>query len=149
MKSSFFHVVNDNQEIIETSYFDTEQADRGLFFLSWNGGAARLLMPDNQRGEIDEMMSGEIVVISSGMRDGIDLLEIMFDDHSSAPMAITFSAEQADRKIIEGTEKIFPFSVWCREEGRLKKLAQWPAHYRIVDEIPCLQPWEENKGGGR
>ncbi len=32
MKSSFFHVVNDNQEIIETSYFDTEQADRGLFF---------------------------------------------------------------------------------------------------------------------
>jgi hypothetical protein len=74
-------------------------------------------MPDNQRGEIDEMMSGEIVVISSGMRDGIDLLEIMFDDHSSAPMAITFSAEQADRKIIEGRKRYFRFPCGAGKRG--------------------------------
>jgi len=49
---SMLYLKNHNQEITETNYWDTDQARKGILYLSWNGGAARLLVPEAMRSEL-------------------------------------------------------------------------------------------------
>src|ERR1700744_5802447 len=39
-------IANDGQNLITTNYWDSEYAKMGLIYLTWNAGAARLLLPD-------------------------------------------------------------------------------------------------------
>jgi len=84
---------NDGPSIAYTNYFDTEQAERGLLYLSWNAGQARLLVPDSQQAYLAEMLTGREVVISTGPLPDMGLkeaVEIMFDDASEAPLPFTW-----------------------------------------------------------
>lgn len=94
-----------------TNYFDSQAAQKGDFYLTWNAGCARLLVPDNQKPVLSEMRQSKFVSISL-IPDG---LEILFDDETDYPFMIQIAQEQTDR-VISSDEvgKVFQFSVYER-----------------------------------
>ncbi|WP_058532863.1 hypothetical protein [Legionella saoudiensis] len=94
-----------------TDYFDSQAAKEGEFYLSWNAGCARLLIPDNQKHLLSEMRSTKSVSISL-IPGG---LEIIFDDETDSPFVIQIAKEQTDR-IISSDElgNKIQFSVYVR-----------------------------------
>jgi hypothetical protein len=92
-----------------TNYFDSDAAKAGQFFLSWNAGAARLLIPDNQKHVLSEIRSTKKVIIS--LLDGG--LQILFDDNTDYPFLIQLPEEQMDRIITKkDAGNVFQFSVY-------------------------------------
>lgn len=127
-------VGNNGKEIISTNYFESDYAKDGLFFLSWNAGALRILVPDEYLRDIAEMKTGKIVVVSRGIYKGKDALEIMFDDYTDNPYAIFIDIQQTDRLIIDDGQQ-FIVSAWTKKG----KVAEWDkAKYRVVKVLPCL-----------
>ena len=140
-------LVIDNQGplIGATNYFDTLAAKKGLFYLSWNAGAARLLVPDSQERTLSEMRTGHYVIISRGpwlARSGQGGIELLFEDHTETPYSLHLSVEQTDRLLPAGDEgSEFTVSIWTRRGMQ----AQMPGKYRRVASIPCLEPWIERQ----
>lgn len=135
------HIANKGQLIAETNYFDCEVAQRGFFFLSWNAGAGRLLVPDSQKPALRQMRSAKYVVISSGPlveHGGIPALQLMFEDHSDSPFCITITIAQTDRMLPSTDEGGgFYVSVWTKSGQKLRL----PGRYRNVASLPCLDEW--------
>lgn len=135
---------NDGPAISGTNYWDTEHAGAGYFYLSWNAGAARLLVPDTRVGEIAEMRTGEYVILSYGPwtdQGGRPAWELLWEDGSDAPYALHLVEEQTDRRPPEADQGGgLIVTAWTR--GGLA--ATWPGKYRRVREIPCLRPWSEH-----
>lgn len=134
-------IKNAGQRIIDTDYWDSEHAQRGLMYLTWNAGAARLLLPDAIKSELREMRGASCVIISRGPwheQGGCDALELLFEDGSDSPYVVHLVAEQTDRLLPEDNQGGgFVVTVWTRAGQKLRR----PGKYREVDGIPCLQPW--------
>ncbi|MDU5837899.1 MAG: hypothetical protein E6559_00025 [Pantoea sp.] len=131
---------NEGQAINQTNYWDTEHAAAGLVFLSWNAGAARLLVPDAAKALLPEMKGAQYVIISRGKYADRDALEILFEDGSDAPFCIHLMAEQSDRMLPESDQGGgFVVTVWTR--GGQKH--RYNGKYRVVESLPCLDPWSE------
>jgi hypothetical protein len=134
-------IENAGQRIIETDYWDSEHAQRGLMYLTWNAGAARLLLPDGIKGELREMRGARYVIISRGPwheQGGRDALELLFEDGSDAPYVVHLVAEQTDRLLPEDNQGGgFAVTVWTRGGEKLRL----PGKYREVETLPCLEPW--------
>ena len=134
-------IKNKGQAIAETDYWDSEQAKAGFFFLSWNAGAARLLVPDAVKGHVREMRSARYVIVSRGPwqdHGGRDAIELLFEDESDSPYCMHLVAEQTDRMIPEDNQGGgFVVTVWTRGGEKLRL----PGKYRVVSALPCLQPW--------
>jgi hypothetical protein len=136
-------IKNAGQAISETNYWTSPQAEAGFFYLSWNAGAARLLVPAEQKATIRDMLTAEFCIVSRGPwaeRDGQTAFELLFEDHSDAPFSITLLTEQSDRLIPERDQGAgFDVVLWTATgmKGRL------PGRYRVVDALPCLRPWRE------
>ena len=88
---------NRGQTLVETNYFETDHAARGLFYLSWNAGCARLLVPDNHVNSLVDMSCDHVILTVKK-----DRIDIMFDDLSEYPYCITISPEQSDRVVTPG-----------------------------------------------
>lgn len=137
-------IENRGQAIAQTNYWQTEHAQRGLFYLTWNAGAGRLLVPDSQKGILRELRQAREVLVShapwkdQGHRDA---LELLWEDDSDSPFAIHLVAEQTDR-LIPDTEQGGGFVITAWTRGGLK--GRWPGRYRRVEMIPWLQPWESH-----
>ncbi|EFM3454819.1 hypothetical protein HB548_005033 [Escherichia coli] len=80
-----FFIENEGQAVAGTDYWQSVQAQAGYVYLSWNAGAARLLVPDAAKHLLREMRGAEYVIISKGTLDGRDALELVFEDGSDAP----------------------------------------------------------------
>ena len=135
-----FFFQNQGQKLESTNYWDSEHAKNGYFYLSWNAGAARLLVPDIHKPAIRDMKSAKYVIVSKGKWQGRDALELLFEDFSDSPYAIHLVTEQTDRLIPEGGQGSgLVVTIWTKGglKGRLK------GKYRIVDNLPCLQGWSE------
>ena len=133
---------NRGQMILATNYWESEQARAGYFFLSWNAGAARLLVPDVQKAVLREIKGAREVIISRGPwtdHGGREALELLWEDGSDNPFCIHLVAEQCDR-LIPDTDQGGGFVVTAWTRGGLK--GRWPGRYRVVAEIPCLTPWQ-------
>lgn len=132
---------NSGPFITWTNYWDTPHAARGHFYLSWNGGAARLLVPDVCLPMLADMRTGREVIISRGpWPEGRkpDAFELLFEDGSNSPFAIHLGAEQTDRSLPTTDQGGgFEFVAYART-GRVHR---WPARYREVARIPCLEAW--------
>lgn len=92
-----FEIVSDGPLIARTTYWDCELAANGLLYLSWNARTARLLVPDDQRGMLNEMATGREVIISRGPWQtigGRDALELLFEDDSDSPFCLHIGVEQ-------------------------------------------------------
>jgi hypothetical protein len=132
-------IVNAGQAIQETNYFDSEMARRGFFYVTWNAGAIRLLIPDCAESVIEEMRTGRVCVVSSGVMrggvmDGRRMLELMFDDGSESPFTMHLSADQVDRDVIT-SEVAVPVTAWSRKG----LVGEWPGWYRVVEWLPSLE----------
>ena len=66
-------ISNAGQAITGTNYWDSPHAKSGLYFASWNAGALRLLVPDNQAAAIAEMLTGPRCIVTRGKLNGASL----------------------------------------------------------------------------
>lgn len=138
--------VNDGQDInmSETIFWDTEMGQSGPFCLTWNEGAARLLVPDCLRGDFNAHMSGtQQVVLSRGPHmnlGGRDYFEILFDDGSDGPMHL-FMPVNASHMTPDfaAMPREFPLTVWTRDG----KAASFNGKFRVAKELPLLAPWTD------
>lgn len=131
------YVANEGQKLAKTNFWESEYNAKGLFYLTWNAGAARLLVPSGHRSMISEMKTGKLVVITRGLYQGKEGIELLFDDDSDSPFHLILSAEQCDRRI-EGEDEARPFIVYS-EDGE-----EWQCtvHCRVSDTLPHLEPWK-------
>jgi hypothetical protein len=131
-------IENRGQEIVNTNYWDSKHAR--YCYLSWNAGAARLLLPE-AGVNLDDMLGAPHVIISRGPWQGHGqraALEILFDDASDSPYAIHLAMERSDRRLPSSEHgRSFMFTVWTRAGKQL----ELPGKYRVVAAIPCLDPW--------
>lgn len=134
-------LVNSGQEITSTNYWDSPHAARGYCYLSWNAGAARLLLPDSLSGTLPEMRTASEIIVSRGPwhdHGGRDAIELLFEDGSSVPYCLHIVAEQTDRLLPEDNQGGgFVVAVWTRSGKKIER----PGKYRVVSGIPCLEPW--------
>ena len=129
-------ISNAGADIASTNYFETPNARAGRYFVSRNASTARILVPDSLVRNLNEMSTGRICVISRGKWNGIDALEFMFDDDSDAPYALHLGLGQVDRSIANDG-KPFRVTAWTSKG----KAGDWKGKYRVVDELPCMEPW--------
>jgi len=133
---------NQGQALIETNYWDSPSAQEGYFYLSWNAGAGRLLIPDVQKPILSELRGAREVLVSRGLwaEYGREALELLWEDGSTAPFVIHLVTEQTDR-LLPDTQQGggFVITAWTRggQKGR------WPGRYRVVPSLPCLQGWSQ------
>lgn len=145
VSSEFIQIVNSGQAIKATNYFDTVNATRGEFFLSWNAGAGRLLVPDSQKLVLREMRSAEYVIGTVGQwadRGGISAVELLFEDHSYYPFVITLPLSQCDRILPDSScPTAACITAWTRGGQKLRL----PARLRRCRELPCLEAWATDR----
>jgi hypothetical protein len=131
---------NDGQSIATTDFWGSELEFNGFFFLSWNAGAARLLVPDCHKASLRDMKTAAYAILSRGKYNGHDAIEILFEDNSDAPYCVQILAEQCDR-LLPAHEQGggFTVAVWTREGLQISM----PGKYRVVHSLPCGEPWAE------
>lgn len=137
-------IENRGQAILSTDYWDTPHAKAGYFYLTWNSGAGRLLIPDSQKHLLREMKSASEVIVSRGSwpdHGGREALELLWEDGSDNPFCIYLVAEQTDR-LLPDTDQGGGFVIAAWTRGGLKN--RWPGRYRRVNRLPCLQPWSSH-----
>lgn len=61
-----FEIINKGQALVSTNYWTSEHAEAGYCYLTWNAGAARILIPDAVRHLLREMKGAREVIISRG-----------------------------------------------------------------------------------
>lgn len=138
---AFVYVGNRGQAIAGTNYWDSQPAGEGLYYLSWNAGAGRLLVPDSQKRFVSEMKSAKHVVVSRGpmpQHGGAIGLELLFEDHSDEPFVLIIPADASDlQRPKKDRATDFYITVWTRGGQKLRL----PGRYREVDALPCLEAW--------
>lgn len=136
-------IESDGQTLVATNYWQTEHAAGGYLYLSWNAGAARLLVPDTSLYMIPEMQTGRTVIVSHGTIEGTAKkgYELLFEDHSDAPFSVQLQIEQSDRLLPDADQGGgFVVAVWT-SAGKALEL---PGKFRKVKTIPCLEPWQDH-----
>lgn len=147
--SDFIVVENDGPELLSTNYFETEYARKGYVYLSINAGCFRLLMRTGTGIPLDEIKTGEVVIVTRGTwpeTGRVDALELLFDDHSDNPFAMHIVPEQVDRMPLDadrdrkGQAPRWTFAVYT-ENG---KVYEAPARYRKAKRLPCMKGWRDD-----
>lgn len=94
-----FQFENDGPLLVSTNYWASQHAARGFFFGSWNAGALRVLVPPTQEPAISEMRTGKDALLSTGKIQGREMLQIVFDDRTDSPYAISIDMQMTDRRL--------------------------------------------------
>jgi hypothetical protein len=134
-------IKNKGAEILSSNFWDLHIPS---FFLSMNGSAARLLIPDSEIDEIPKMVTAKQVILSRGPcwpELDKDAIEIMFDDGSRTPYSIQLMEAEIDHLIpalMQGRD--FIFSAWKKNAV---KIFERPANFRMVIRLPCLEAWSD------
>ncbi len=133
-------IANNGPLIAHTNYWQSEYFHSGYALLSWNAGVARLMLPDAMKSWLRDMTTAKHVIISRGpmlQAGGRDGLEILFDDFSDHPYALSMGTEQALQVPADTVRENFRLTVWTR--GGLKQSHR--AMFRRVAQLPCMAPW--------
>lgn len=137
-------IANDGERIANTNFWETVWAQNRSFFLSWNAGTGRLLVPDCHRGGLREMATAKYVIISRGpwkQQRGVDALELLFEDGSDNPYYVFIGTDQTDRLLSDYQQGGgFDVTIWTRDGESLRL----PGKYRKVPALPCLRSWEKH-----
>jgi hypothetical protein len=145
-------IANRGDAIADTNFWRSEYAQHGLFFISVNAGAFRLLVPPSWGPAIPDMRKGAKHMVISILppeqwRDGKWVIEMMIEDGSDCPWSCQLSPAQVDR-VPADTDKSqqWTASVWEGQRGQPVKRLERPAYLRIVSSLPCLQPFDFPSG---
>ncbi|WP_017462057.1 hypothetical protein [Dyella ginsengisoli] len=129
-------VINHGPELMETNYYDTENAQAGFIFASWNAGALRILIPDNQTNALAEMLTAENIAVTRGYLGVHDAYEILFDDGTVCPFVAIIDARNSDHNVgRESHGKPLAVYIYTREGC----LGVFEGRFRVAP-LPCLQP---------
>jgi hypothetical protein len=132
---------------IDTTYWNTDVCAKGLFYLVRNSNKYFLFIPEGRYDILKEMDTAKSIVITRGNYNGKDdCFEVMFDDTSDNPYMIILQDEQFSRitsPLEEGWNGTFYIY-----SGKLEEYNRFFSYvyYRIEDNLPCLQPVEEQPG---
>jgi hypothetical protein len=113
-------ITNDGPLIASTDYWDTEHASAGLCYLSGNAGAWRLLVPEAAEGSLADMRTGRRARIEPSIVER-GCVDIVFDDGSGSPFAVTLDRRQIDRALERGSR---PLTVWTERGLQLTLTAE-------------------------
>jgi hypothetical protein len=134
-------ITNDGADVVSTNFWQTHANAAGKFYLSFNAGTARLLVPTQLSDQaIVEMRTAKSVVISRGpwISGRPDALELLFEDGSDSPFSLQLSDGSFDHYPAESDQnKQFTCTVWI--DGPIQTL-KFPCFYRAVEKLPCLKP---------
>jgi hypothetical protein len=131
---------------LDTTYFNTEMCEKGFYYLVHNMDRYFLFLPKRNERVLKEMETGKSIIITRGNHNGKnDSFEVMFDDNSDNPYMIILEDEQFTRisPLKEGWNGTFYVYSGDLEEY---KLYFSQVYYRITDNLPCLQPVDEQVG---
>lgn len=130
---------NDGPLIRETNYWSTPHAQRGMFYVSINAGAFRLLVPPSQQGTLADIRTGQYVIVTRGSWNGRDALELLFEDGSDSPFVLHVLAAQVDRMPARTDEG--RTDLRCLIYTKTGLALDLPARYRRATRLPDLRPW--------
>lgn len=86
---------NDGEILQSTNYFDSVTAKRGQYYLTWNNGVGRLLVPQSAQDEflreIRKTKKVEIEYVDGGLR------LFFIDNNPNYPYMLQLAKEQTDR----------------------------------------------------
>lgn len=94
---------NDGAGITSTNYWDTEYAAAGLCYLNGNAGVLRLLVPEAAEGLLAEMRTGKQAAIERSIAHPEDAWDIVFEDGTESPFALTLDKRHADLAMPPGS----------------------------------------------
>jgi hypothetical protein len=134
---------NDGPKLVSTNYWQTENAARGLIYLSTNAGCVRLLLPPARAGvaEVADMTANVAeVVLTRGLFEGKYCVEVMFEDRSNSPYCIHIDSKQCDRRWIpEDERKQWTFAIYT-ELGQIAIFTR--CFLRRAARLPYAKPWK-------
>jgi len=139
--NTFLTISNNGQQIVKTNYFTSEHAIMGLFYLSINAGAARLLVPDAAEHWLHDILSSDYAILTRGPRDGEPGYELLFEDNSDEPFMFHMSSASFDRLLPESDAGIdLPLLIYVDGGGTPLLLAQKAMRFRVAPELPWMEP---------
>lgn len=140
-------ISNHGQLITATNYWTLAVEEAGKLFVSCNAGAVRILIPRVHRRIIEDMRAAEHVILSRGPwpdMNATEAVEFLFEDHSESPFALQFTPESFDLLPAEPAPgKEWVVSVWDIKKGKPHKAVERRCHWRRVQTLPWLKPWDE------
>ena len=144
-KPIMFQMGNDKGKITDTDYFDSKFGKSQLFYLSFNAGVGRLLVPDQHCAEFfNEVRTAKYAILSMGrIFDGVEwrkMGELVFEDFTDSPFSIHIQSELIDRAITPEPQKT-SLATYSREGMQGEEFV---LYIRTVDTLPCLKPWDES-----
>lgn len=89
-------IKNDGQTIIDTNFWDSDHAQRGMLYLSENAGTLRLLVPEAMEIHLSEMRTGRSAEIVDSLRFPGRCYDIVFDDGTSSPFFLAIDRRSVD-----------------------------------------------------
>jgi len=110
-------IQNDGADIVATNYWDTDLAAHGFCYLTANAGVLRLLLPSAAVHLLPEMKTGRTVTIEQSITSSGNL-DIVFEDGTDSPFALTIDRKQIDRFLTPGACQL---TVWT-QAGRVLTL---------------------------
>ena len=113
----FIIIGNNGPELKSTNYWDSDLGRSGLCFLSGNGGSLRLLVPELAEAMLTEMRTGRSVTIEKSIVHH-QAWDIIFEDGTPAPFALTLDKRMTDRAMHAGRCLM---SIWTRR-GKVMEL---------------------------
>lgn len=112
---------NAGGELLATSYFESTYGNAGKFFISWNNGIARFLMPSTMPGfsaALRETRTAKEGIIHPFQVSGRTFLWLSFDDGSPNPYCLWMSGEMMDRNIPTKQDFKFKFALYT-DNGKI------------------------------
>lgn len=141
-------IANDGPRLTATNYWRSSEARAGACFLSWNAGAARLLVPAARVTEVaDALRTVKGAAVTRGRWHGYDAYEVLLDDGTDEPWCLHLVATQSSDRLIPAAEagRAIQLVVYApapsAPEG-VKVVAQLPARFRVATSLPDLRPWD-------
>lgn len=134
-------IENHGPLIVASDFWESDLAQRGLFFLSVSAGALRLLVPGGQQLAISDMRAGARRVIVTMLpvvrwAAGQAALEWAVERPGGVSWARRFPPELVDGASLLNTDEKWIAAVWNLKKRRPHKCLERPAHLQIVHSLP-------------
>jgi hypothetical protein len=137
-------ILSFGEQIVAADYFGSDWENSGKYLVTCMNGVIRLLWPANRKPTIQHMMLAKEIVVTRGIYEGEEALEILFDDHSAAPFMLLMT-ESSVVGFFPGDPGDTPwmFAVWMWVDGGPRMVFSRMAHWRQGTKLPDLRPHEE------
>lgn len=140
-----FEIYNLGKDIAPgTTYWKSQWAEQGCLHLTYNAGAARLLVPESHNREIPSLRKGaKRIVVSMVPIEHLEssrfAVEFMIEDGTDSPWVWHGSKSLFDSHFCPSTGKVTGIgSVWCQRDGKPHKVIERPAYFQTVEHLPFL-----------